>query len=43
MAAVQECYIAICREKDDLEQSLRARMEEQREHENEVGLGPGPA
>nr|XP_023672887.1 centrosomal protein of 152 kDa isoform X2 [Paramormyrops kingsleyae] len=36
MGAVQECYIAICREKDGLEQSLRARMEEHREHENEL-------
>lgn len=30
MLAVQECYITVCREKDALEQDLRARMEEER-------------
>ncbi|XP_061078065.1 centrosomal protein of 152 kDa [Conger conger] len=28
--AVQECYITVCREKDALEQDLRARMEQER-------------
>ncbi|XP_018620521.2 centrosomal protein of 152 kDa [Scleropages formosus] len=30
MVAVQECYIAICREKDSLEESLQAKMMEER-------------
>ncbi|KPP72654.1 centrosomal protein of 152 kDa-like, partial [Scleropages formosus] len=39
MVAVQECYIAICREKDSLEESLQAKMMEERtKFEKETAL-----
>ncbi|XP_036391149.1 centrosomal protein of 152 kDa isoform X1 [Megalops cyprinoides] len=32
---VQECYIAVCREKDVLEENLRSRLEEERKYREE--------
>lgn len=37
MAAVQECYLEVCREKDDLESTLRKTIEkEQQAQEQKV-------
>uniref|UniRef100_A0A3P8XHP4 CEP152 CEP63 binding coiled coil domain-containing protein n=1 Tax=Esox lucius TaxID=8010 RepID=A0A3P8XHP4_ESOLU len=37
MLAVQECYISVCKEKDRLEENLRAtKVEEEKRRENEV-------
>lgn len=38
MAAVQECYLEVCREKDELESALRKTME--KAQEQKVGHSP---
>lgn len=40
LLAVQECYISVCREKDALEERIRAseQLEEQLVKEKEVGV-----
>ena len=36
MAAVQECYLEVCREKDNLEATLRKAMEKEQQAEEKV-------
>lgn len=36
MAAVQECYLEVCREKDNLEAALRKTVEKEQEAQEKV-------
>lgn len=36
MAAVQECYLEVCREKDDLESTLRKTIEKEQQTQEKV-------
>lgn len=36
MAAVQECYLEVCREKDDLESTLRKTIEKEQQAQEKV-------